>query len=127
MKKLRNLKFKNDLCRLCRKFKESVIHLISGCEKFAESEYLIGHDNILMIMATESVKSKSLVIENAKWFELSWTKETVLENNRDKLNLDFEFKTRKRARARRPDLLLEDLKDRKFLLLTCLALWMKKK
>ena len=44
---------------------------------------------------------------------MSWIKETVLENKRAKLTWDFEFKTRKRARTRRSDLLLEDLEEKK--------------
>ena len=83
-------------------------HLLSGCEKLAGDEYLKSHDNALMVFATEWAKILELLDKNVKWYEQSWERGKVLENEKAKLLWDFEFRTRKKTRARRPDLILED-------------------
>ena len=98
----------NDSCRLCGKFSESLDHLLSGCEKLAGDENLKRHNNALMVFATEWAKNLELLGKNVKWYEQSWERGKVLENEKAKLLWDFEFRTRKKTRARRPDLILED-------------------
>ena len=98
----------HDGCRLCGKFSESVDHLLSGCEKLAGSEYLKRHNNALMVLVTEWCKDLDLLEKDVKWWEQVWEKGKVLENGRAKMVWDFEFKTRKKTRARRPDVILED-------------------
>ena len=112
-KKARNIDVESEMCRLCGKFKESVDHLLSGCEKLAGTEYMKRHNNALMVMATVWGIGKGLLDEKTKWYQLTWPKGTVLENENGKIIWDFEFKTRKKTRARRPDLILEDRKNKK--------------
>ena len=57
---------------------------------------------------TEWCKWVGLLEKDVKWYMLSWKKGTVLENKRAKMIWDFEFRTRKTTRARRPDVVLED-------------------
>lgn len=97
-----------DNCRLCGKFSESLDHLLSGCEKLAGAEYLKRHNNALMVMVTEWCKDLDLIEKDIKWWEQSWEKGKVLENEKAKMVWDFEFKTRKKTKARRPDVILED-------------------
>ena len=47
------------------------------------------------------------------WYIITWQKGTTLENQRKKLIWDFEYCMRKTTSARRPDLTLEDLPERK--------------
>ena len=70
-------------------------HLLSGCEKLAENEYLKRH-NALMVFAKEWAKISKLLDKNVKWYEHSWEKGKVLENEKAKLLWDFEFRTRKK-------------------------------
>jgi len=112
-KRARGIEVDTDMCRLCSKFKESVDHLLAGCEKIAGNEYVKRHNNALMVMAVEWGKEKGLIEEKEKWYELSWKKGTMVENDKAKIVWDFEFKTRKKTRARRPDLILEDKVARK--------------
>ena len=107
-KQLRNIDVETVMCRLCGKFKETLDHILAGCEKLAGNEYMKRHNNALMVMATEWAKINGLVPEETKWYMLSWKKGTVLENNGRKLIWDFEFRCRKSTSARRPDLVLED-------------------
>ena len=48
-KKMRGLS-DNDQCRLCQKQKETVQHLLAGCEKLASTEYVRRH-NALKVLA----------------------------------------------------------------------------
>ena len=98
----------DDKCRLCGTYSESLDHLLSGCEKLAGSDYLKRHNNALLVMVSEWGKDYGLIEKDTKWWELSWEKGKVLENDRAKIVWDFEFKTRKKTRARRPDVILED-------------------
>ena len=107
-KKARGIETISDMCRLCGKYKESVDHLLAGCEKLAGSAYLKRHNNALMVLAVEWAKKNGLLDRDVKWYELSWQKGTVLEKDGKKLIWDFEFKMRKKTSARRPDLVLED-------------------
>ena len=38
-------------CRLCKKFDETVQHLLAGCEILAGTKYLARHNNALMVLA----------------------------------------------------------------------------
>ena len=95
-------------CRLCREQKETVEHLLAGCKKIANSEYLTRHNRALMVMAVAWAKEYHLVKKEVKWYKERWTRGHVLENARAKLVWDFEFNLRKTTTARRPDLILED-------------------
>jgi len=112
-KRARGIDVESDMCRLCGKVKESVDHILAGCEKLAGSDYLRRHNNALMVFAIEWGKSKGLVEKDTKWYEMNWKQGTMLENKKAKLIWDFEFKVRKTTRARRPDLVLEDLEEKK--------------
>ena len=101
-------------CRLCREQKETVEHLLTGCKKIANSEYLTRHNRALMVMAVAWAKEYHLVQKEVKWYKERWTRGHVLENARAKLLWDFEFNLRKTTAARRPDLILED-KEKKYI------------
>ena len=66
-----------------------------------------------MVFAEAWVKKEALLEENAVWYKITWQKGTVLEKQGKKLIWDFEYRMRKTTSARRPDLTLEDLDERK--------------
>ena len=39
----------DSLCKVCRKLDESIDHIVSGCNKFAQKEYKRRHDNLGML------------------------------------------------------------------------------
>ena len=101
-------------CRLCRKQNETTVeHLLAGCKKIANSEYLKRHNRALMVMAVAWPKKYHLVKKEVKWYKERRTRGHVLENARAKLVWDFKFNLRKMTAARRPDLILED-KEKKY-------------
>ena len=85
-----------------------VEHLLAGCKKIANGEYLTRHNRALMVMAVAWAKEYHLVKKEVKWYKERWTRGHVLENARAKLVWDFEFNLQKMTTARRPDLILED-------------------
>ena len=101
-------------CRLCREQKETVEHLLAGCKKIANIEYLTRHNRALMVMAVAWAKEYHLVKKEVKWYKERWTRGHVLENAQAKLVWDFEFNLWKTTTARRPDLILED-KEKKYI------------
>ena len=101
-----------DMCRLCGSYRETVQHLLAGCQMLAGKEYLRRHNRALMVIAVAWAKKYELIDENAVWYKEKWEKGKVLENDKGKLVWDFEYKMRQSSSARRPDLTLED-KERK--------------
>ena len=101
-----------DMCRLCGSYRETVQHLLAGCQTLAGKEYLRRHNRALMVIAVAWAKKYELIDESAVWYNEKWEKGKVLENDKGKLVWDFEYKMRQSSLARRPDLTLED-KERK--------------
>ena len=101
-------------CRPCREQNETVEHLLAGCKKIADSEYLTRHNRALMVMAVAWAKEYHLVKKEVKCYQERWSRGHGLENARAKLLWDFEFNLRKTTAARRPDLILED-KEKKYI------------
>ena len=118
-------------CRLCREQKETVEHLLAGCKKIANSEYLTRHNRALVVMAVAWVKEYHLLKKEVKWYKERWTRGHVLENAQAKLVWDFEFNLWKMTTATRPDLMLEDKEKSTYGYVTWhahrkLTLWKKK-
>ena len=106
---------KDGRCRVCFEHSETVEHLVAGCQKLANSEYLSRHSRALMILATSWEKEHGLIGQDVVWYEQRWGRGTVFENERAKLGWDFQFRLRKTTTSRRPDLILETKEDRKIL------------
>ena len=86
-------------CRICTQHSETVEHLVAGCTKLANSEYLTRHNRALMILAVAGVKQQELG--------------TVLENDKVELVWNFAFQLWKTTTVKRPDLILELKTDKK--------------
>ena len=97
-----------DMCRLCGSFRETVHHLLAGCQMLAGKEYLQRHNKALMVLAVAWAKKYEIIDESIVWYKEKWEKGKVFENMKGKLVWDFEYKLRQSSSARRPDLTLED-------------------
>ena len=69
------------------------------------------HDNTLKVLAVKWAIENGLLPEETKWYAVNWERGTVIENNRKKLDWDWEHRMRTKCIARRPDLTLEDSKE----------------
>ena len=88
-KKIRGL-VDDDSCQLCGEHRETVQHLLSGCKKLAEMEYLKRHDNALKVLAVKWAIKNGMLPEDTKWYTVKWQRGTVLERNGQKLFWDWE-------------------------------------
>ena len=68
-KKIRGL-VKDNKCRLCGEYRETVQHLLSGCKKLAGTEYVKRHDNALKVLAVKWAMENGLLPEGTKWYEI---------------------------------------------------------
>ena len=116
-KAMRSEEVMSENCRLCSARKETVNHWLSGCTVLAGSEYVQRHNKALMMFAVGWAKQAGLLEESTVWYKITWQKGTTLENKGKKLLWDFEYCMRKTTSARRPDLTLEDLQERKIWLI----------
>ena len=97
-----------DCCRLCGEYRETVQHLLAGCQKLAGFEYVRRHNNALKILAVQWCNKNRLLPEGTKWYMEKWEKGKVIERGGMKLLWDWEYRMRTNCTARRPDLTLED-------------------
>ena len=65
-----------------------------------------------MILTVEWAKECDLIGTDMVWYKERWERGTVLENGKAKLVWDFEFHLRKTSTARRPDLILEEKREK---------------
>ena len=48
---------------------ETVEHLVAGCQKLANSEYISRHNRVLMILAVAWAKKHGLIGQDVVWYE----------------------------------------------------------
>ena len=90
-------------CRLCSQQRETIEHLLVGCKRLANSQYLMRLNRALMILTISLAKEFSLVEKHMKCYKQKWCRGYVLKNDHAKLVWDFEFNLRKTGK--------EDLMD----------------
>ena len=98
----------DSLCRMCRKLDESIDHIVSGLEVYAQKEYR-RHDNLGKIVHWKLARRCNFEAVD-KWYEHE--PESVLENEDYKILWDFIIQTDHVIEARRPDLVVVDKKER---------------
>ena len=99
----------DSLCRMYGKVDGSIDHIVSGCNKLAQKEYKRRHDNLGKIVNWKLARKCNLEAGD-KWYEHE--PESVLENEDYKILRDFSIQTDHVIKARRPDLVVVDKKER---------------
>ena len=94
---------------MCKKVVESIDHIVSGCIKLAQKEYIRRHDNLGKIVQWKLARKYNFEAGD-KWHEHE--PESVLENEDYKMLWDFCIQTDHVIEVRRPDLVLVDKKER---------------
>ena len=92
-------------CRMCGERDETVMHILSECEKLAQGEYKKRHDRVASIIHWELCEIHGFR-RCKNWFE--HRAEKVLENNEVKILWDFNIHTDRVIEARRPDIVVVD-------------------
>ena len=92
-KKLRGL-INEDCCGLCGEYRETVQHLLAGCQKLAGFEYVRRHDNALKILAVQWCTKNGLLLEGTKCYMDKWEKGKVIKRGGKKLLWNWEYRIR---------------------------------
>ena len=87
---------------------ESVQHLVSGCEKSAQTEYKRQHDNLSKNFHWDVCKKNGLE-HTEKWFE--HVSEGAVEKEEVKVLWDISVQCDNVIEARRPNLVVTDKKE----------------
>ena len=59
----------NIQCKMCKKQREKVQHLLAGCKMLVSSEYLAIYNRALIMMAVARAKEQNLLDQNVKWYQ----------------------------------------------------------
>ena len=100
----------SSLCRLCGKKGGSVQHITSRCETLAHKEYKRRHDNVAKKVRWDICKENGLE-HSEKWYE--HPPEGAVENEEIKVLWDINIQCDNLIEARRPDLIVIDMKEKK--------------
>ena len=59
----------NIQCKMFKKQREKVQHLLAGCKMLVSSEYLAIYNRALIMMAVARAKEQNLLDQNVKWYQ----------------------------------------------------------
>uniref|UniRef100_H3AR93 Reverse transcriptase zinc-binding domain-containing protein n=1 Tax=Latimeria chalumnae TaxID=7897 RepID=H3AR93_LATCH len=92
-----------DRCRRCRKFAETVMHIVNGCPMLAQGVYHERHNQVASALHCDFCGQYQLP-RGQHWWEHK--PEPVTENERVKILWDFTLRLDRLVEARKPDILL---------------------
>jgi hypothetical protein len=101
-------------CRMCGARDETVMHILSECEKLAQGEYKKRHDRVATIVHWELCAIHGFQ-RSKNWY--AHHAEPVLENEKVKILWDFNIHTDRIIEARRPDLVVVDKQNSETLII----------
>ena len=94
-------------CRMCSQHKETVDHIVPGCEVLAKTEYITRHNDAAAYLHWSICKDDDLKITD-KWYQHA--PETLMHNKDNNLTImwDMPVNTDKIITANRPDIIVKD-------------------
>ena len=92
-------------CRMCKQQDETVSHILSGCAKMAQTEYLKRHNNVAAAIHREICNHYSFPINRRPWLHQP---DTITEDDQVKILWDMEVQTDRLIPSRRPDIVVVD-------------------
>ena len=98
----------NPLCRICRKYEETVDHIISGCPVLAPKEYMDRHDKIGQYIHWKLCQHYNFPCAE-QWY--NHHPEKVVQDKDITILWDFEIHTDRHIKANRPDITIKNHKD----------------
>ncbi|XP_039759615.1 uncharacterized protein LOC120633471 [Pararge aegeria] len=109
---MRILNLPTDLCRKCNSNSETIQHITGACKLIAQTEYKHRHDQAANIIH-QKLAYKYNLISNLKPIPYyKYVPESVLENNEYRLYFDRAILTDRTIHYNRPDITLQDKKNR---------------
>ena len=99
----------DEMCRRCKKFKENVAHIVSGCPELAQTVYLHRHNAVASYLHWKLCGYHGLPT-GQNWYEHNPDK--IVENENLKILYDFNIYTDKKIKHRRPDIVVHMKKEK---------------
>jgi hypothetical protein len=99
----------DDLCRLCHKNKESIDHILTGCEVLAPTSYLKRHNKAASYIHWSICKEHNITVAD-KWYEHDPPK--VINDENITIMWDCTIHTDRQIKANRPDIVVKDLNSK---------------
>ena len=96
-------------CRMCGKVDESISHVLNECSKLVQKEYKRRHDCVGKRVHWVVSKVCGFKVKD-KWYEHE--PEAVIVNDDYRILWDFSIETDHAIEARRPDMIVEDRRNR---------------
>ena len=94
----------SDICRVCRKEKETIYHVITSCEVFAPTKYLERHDNVCKYIHQLLLNEYGITNQKTPWY--NHQPKAVEENERVKILWNFRIQTDHTIRNIKPDIVV---------------------
>ena len=102
-------------CRLCGKAEETIAHMVSECQQLAQAQYKVWrHDKVAQIVHWKLCQKLGLD-HGDRWYNHKI--DSAIVTNDLRLLWDFPIQTGYRLEHNRPDIVLENKKDRSCLLI----------
>ena len=95
-----------DVCRACHRPGESIRHIISGCSRLANGEYLHRHNQVARIIHQQLALKYQLVDSEVPYYK--YVPDPVLENDHVTLYWDRSIITDRTIVANKPDIVVID-------------------
>lgn len=95
-----------DICRACHRPGESIRHIISGCSRLANGEYLHRHNQVAKIIHQQLALKYKLVDSEVPYYK--YVPDPVLENDHVTLYWDRSIITDRTIVANKPDIVVID-------------------
>lgn len=97
---------KEGLCRLCKKYNETVEHISSACPILAEREYLDRHNKVCTAIHFELCKAYGVAVSAKNWYEHSPSPVTVNGEETVTILYDQPIRTDREIPSLRPDIVV---------------------
>jgi hypothetical protein len=101
-------------CRMCGSREETVMHILSECEKLAQTEYRKRHDKVATIIHWELCALHGFE-RSGKWYD--HRAKAVLESEDVKILWDFNIWCDRLIEARRPDIVLINKRNKETMII----------
>lgn len=101
----------NDKCRKCHAQPETIQHITGACTTLTQTDYTHRHNQVTNIIH-QKLAIKHKLIQDTKTPYYKYTPETILENETHKLYYDRAILTDKIIQYNRPDLTLQEKRNK---------------
>ena len=103
---VKDTNIKDDKCRRCHMFPETIDHITAGCKLLAGTVYTNRHNTAAKIIHQQLALQHKLITETQPYY--TYTPQTILENDKYKLYWDITLHTDKTVMHNRPDITLQN-------------------